>query len=168
MESGGSFPERPWDFSLFACTGGSLGRGDPALPLAKRTGARVACPQSSVLPVQPASSVCKKLINTRCGSRTVAGPGASVLRSGQAMPHFVILRQLHNRVILVSTGYKKGELFESLKPGRIGRDPADRIELPDAGGAHSSGTSPSIPPSDDYVPDLTGSIRCTDPIDLRP
>jgi hypothetical protein len=100
MESGGSFPERTWDFSLFACTGGSLGRGDPALPLAKRTGARVACPQSSVLPVQPASSVCKKLINTRCGSRTVAGPGASVLRSGQAMPHFVILRQLHNRVIL--------------------------------------------------------------------
>src|ERR1700737_3867187 len=102
MESGGSFPERPWDFSLFACTGGSLGRGDPALPLAKRTGARVACPQSSVLPVQPASSVCKKLINTRCGSRTVAGPGASVLPSGQAMPHFVILRQLHNRVILES------------------------------------------------------------------
>ena len=43
MESGGSFPERPWDFSLFACTGGSLGRGDPALPLAKRTGARGVC-----------------------------------------------------------------------------------------------------------------------------
>ena len=118
MESGGSFPERTWDFSLFACTGGSLGRGDPALPLAKRTGARVACPQSSVLPVQPASSVCKKLINTRCGSRTVAGPGASVLRSGQAMPHFVILRQLHNRVILAScpakiTSWKKRSIHST-------------------------------------------------------
>jgi hypothetical protein len=71
-------------------------------------------------------------------------------------------------ICTLSTGYKKGELFESLKPGRIGRDPADRTELPDAGGVHSSGTYPSIPPSDDYVPHLTGSIGCTDPTDLRP
>jgi Phage integrase family len=47
-------------------------------------------------------------------------------------------------------------------------DPADRTELPGAGGAHSTGTSPSIPPSDDYVPHLTRSIGCTDPTDLRP
>jgi hypothetical protein len=137
MESGGSFPERTWDFSLFACTGGSLGRGDPALPLAKRTGARVACPQSSVLPVQPASSVCKKLINTRCGSRTVAGPGASVLRSGQAMPHFVILRQLHNRVILVRWN-ESGVMFN---PKRW-RDPRNaRLRAPES--AHQQrGESP--------------------------
>jgi hypothetical protein len=37
-------------------------------------------------------------------------------------------------------------------------DPADRTELPGAGEAHSTGTSPSIPSSDDYVPHLTGSI----------
>jgi site-specific recombinase XerD len=47
-------------------------------------------------------------------------------------------------------------------------DPADRTELSGAGGDHSTGTSPSIPPSDDYVPHLTGSIGCTDPTDLRP
>jgi integrase len=47
-------------------------------------------------------------------------------------------------------------------------NPADRTELPGTGGAHSTGTSPSIPPSDDYVPHLTRSIGCTDPTDLRP
>jgi hypothetical protein len=120
MQSGGSFAERPWDFSLFACTGGSLARGDPACrlqsALALKSRARKVlssrCSQHPVIPGMNAvgmktatrtsavSSVCKKLINTRCGSRTVADPGASVRRSGQAMPHFVILRQLLNRVIL--------------------------------------------------------------------
>src|ERR1700751_1365591 len=47
-------------------------------------------------------------------------------------------------------------------------DPADRTGLPCAGGNHSTGKSPSIPSSDDYLPHLTWSIGCTDPTDLRP
>jgi hypothetical protein len=47
-------------------------------------------------------------------------------------------------------------------------DPADRTGLPCTGGNHSTGTSPSIPPSDDYLPDLKWSIGCTDPTNLRP
>jgi hypothetical protein len=91
MESGGSFAERPGIFR-FLLAGGSLGRGDPACRMQSALALKLRARNVLSSLAQPASSVCKKLINTRGGSRTVAGPGASVLRSGQAMPHFVILR----------------------------------------------------------------------------
>ena len=97
MESEDSVPQAPWDFSLYACTAREAApasrwvEGDLACRLQSALQLELRPQQSSALPVQPASSLCKELLALwephRCR------PGRAVVpQSGQPTPHFVVLR----------------------------------------------------------------------------